>query len=278
MRRLLVGLLTLGAYAAHSAALAKELAGIDDFATSPLRTTLEPDAETVDPGVDDWRVDPGANAREAAVIIAGLEDSALFDRIGLRGGSTDSRAARPIADLANGDFLGPPFWASEADNIAGIAPDRNIFFEYQAIAEAIKFQGLFGLGSPQAHVWRQDQQNRRPGAGLGTLWSLECAPSPETMLFVKGFYSDVFHRSLVEIKPGYAVLDNFSFAAFPPGKLYIGPFAVLTGRWRDKISQAGLQLTFGDIGAFSLTLAGGVSRDTYTGAGVFGLIEASLRF
>ncbi len=98
------------------------------------------------------------------------------------------------------------------------------------------------------------------------------------MFFVKGFYSDVFQRSLVEIKPGYAVLDNFSFAASPPGRLYIGPFAVLTGHWRDKISKAGLQLTFGEIGAFSLTFAGGLSRDKYAGAGAFGMIESSLRF
>jgi hypothetical protein len=73
-------------------------------------------------------------------------------------------------------------------------------------------------------------------------------------------------------------LDNFSFAAFPRGKLYIGPFAVLTGYWRDQISKAGLQLTFGEIGAFSLTFATGLSRDKYVGAGAFGMIESSLRF
>jgi hypothetical protein len=98
------------------------------------------------------------------------------------------------------------------------------------------------------------------------------------MFFAKGFYSDVFQRTLVEIKPGYAVLDNFSFAAFAAQKLYIGPFAVLTGHWRDNISKAGLQLTFGEIGAFTLTIAGGLSRDKYAGAGAFGMIESSLRF
>ena len=98
------------------------------------------------------------------------------------------------------------------------------------------------------------------------------------MFFAKGFYSDVFQRSLVEIKPGYAILDDFSFAAFAAEKVYIGPFAVLTGHWRDKISKAGLQLTFGEIGAFTLTFAGGFSRDKYAAAGAFGMIEAILRF
>ena len=80
------------------------------------------------------------------------------------------------------------------------------------------------------------------------------------------------------MKPGYAVVDSFSFAAFAAGKLYIGPFAVLTGHSRDKFSKAGLQMTFGKIGAFTLTFAGGLARDKYAGAGAFGMIESSLRF
>jgi len=65
---------------------------------------------------------------------------------------------------------------------------------------------------------------------------------------------------------------------FPVGKLYIGPFAVLSSNWQDKISKAGFHLTFAEIGAFSLTLAGGYARERFAGAGAFGLIESSVRF
>jgi hypothetical protein len=275
MRRVLFGLLTFGACATNVAALAEELSAMDDFATSPLRKTLDPQVEIFPFALEDRRFDPRANAE----IAAAPADSMLFDRIGLRVEPVDTQTARPIAELATADFIGPPFWASDQINIVGRKASLNALLGYQTIVDAIKFQGWFGAAA-QARIWRLDQENRRPGGGgaLGTIWELDAAPSSQTMFFAKGFYSDVFQRSLVEIKPGYAVLDNFSFAVFAAEKLYIGPYAVLTGHWRDKICKAGLQLTFGQIGAFTLTFAGGVSRDKYAGAGAFGMIESSLRF
>ena len=274
MRRMLFGLLTLGACATNAAALAEELSAMDD-ATSPLRKTLDPQVEIFPLALEDRRFDPRANAE----IAAAPADSTLFDRIGLRVEPVGTQAARPTAELATADFIGPPFWASDQINIVGRKASLNALLGYQTIVDAIKFQGWFGAAA-QARIWRLDQENRRPGGGaaLGTIWELDAAPSSQTMFFAKGFYSDVFQRSLVEIKPGYAVLDNFSFAVFAAEKLYIGPYAVLTGHWRDKICKAGLQLTFGEIGAFTLTFAGGLSRDKYAGAGAFGMIESSLRF
>jgi len=275
MRRMLFGLLTLGACATNAAALAEELSAMDDFATSPLRKTLDPQVEIFPLALEDRRFDPRANAE----IAAAPADSMLFDRIGLRVEPVDTQTARPTAELATADFIGPPFWASDQINIVGRKANLNALLGYQTIVDAIKFQGWFGAAA-QARIWRLDQENRRPGGGaaLGTIWELDAAPSSQTMFFAKGFYSDVFQRSLVEIKPGYAVLDNFSFAVFAAEKVYIGPYAVLTGHWRDKICKAGLQLTFGEIGAFTLTFAGGLSRDKYAGAGAFGMIESSLRF
>ncbi|MGC1861107.1 MAG: cellulose biosynthesis protein BcsS [Methylocystis sp.] len=275
MRRMLFGLLTFGVCATKAAALAEELSAMDDFATSPLRKTLDPQVEIFPLALEDRRFDPRANAEIAAAPV----DSTIFQRIHLREGPVDPQAARPTAEFATTDFIGPPFWASDQINIVGRKPNLNTLLGYQTIVDAIKFQGWFGAIA-QARIWRLDQENRRPGggAGLGTIWELDAAPSPQTMFFAKGFYSDVFQRSLIEIKPGYAILDNFSFAAFAAGKLYIGPFAVLTGHWRDNISKAGLQLTLGEIGAFTLTFAGGLSRDKYAAAGVFGMIESSLRF
>jgi len=279
MRRMLFGLLTLGACATNAAALAEELSAMDDFATSPLRKTLDPQVEIFPLALEDRRFDPRANAGGSAEIAEAPADSTIFDRIGLREGPVDPWPARPTAEFATTDFIGPPFWTSDQINIIGRKPNLDNLVGYQTILDAIKFQGWFGAVA-QARIWRLDQDNRRPGggAGLGTIWELEAAPSPQTMLFAKSFYSDVFQRSLIEIKPGYAVVDNFSFAAFAAEKLYIGPFAVLTGHLRDKICKAGLQLTFGQIGAFTLTFAGGVSRDKYAGAGAFGMIESSLRF
>ncbi len=275
MRRVLFGLLTFGACATNAAALAEELSAMDDFATSPLRKTIDPQVEIFPLALEDRRFDPRANAAEAAA----PADSMPFDRIGLRERPVDSRPARPTAELATADFIGPPFSASDQISIIGRKPSLNTMFGYQTVVDAIKFQGWFGAVA-QARIWRLDQDNRRPGgaAGLGTIWELDAAPSSQTMLLARGFYSDVFHRSLIEIKPGYAVVDNFSFAAFAAEKLYIGPFAVLTGHWRDKICKAGLQLTFGEIGAFTLTFASGLSRDKYARAGAFGMIESSLRF
>ncbi|HEY8137936.1 MAG TPA: cellulose biosynthesis protein BcsS [Methylocystis sp.] len=275
MRRMLFGLLTFGACATNATALAGELSAMDDFFTSPLRKTLDPQVEVFPLALEDRRFDPRANAEIAAAPV----DSMLFDRIGLRDGPVDTQAARPTAEFATADFIGPPFWASDQINIVGRKPNLNTLLGYQAIVDAIKFQGWLGAAA-QARIWRLDQENRRPsgGAGLGTIWELDAAPSSQTMFFAKGFYSDVFQRSLVEIKPRYAVLDNFSFAAFAAAKVYIGPYAVLTGHWRDKLCKAGLQLTFGEIGAFTLTFAGGLSRDKYAGAGAFGMIESSLRF
>jgi hypothetical protein len=280
MRRMLFGLLTFGACATNAAALAEELSAMDDFFTSPLRKTLDPQAEIFPPASEDRRFDPRANAGGAAVIAAAPKYSTVFDRVSLRDEPADPIAARPTVEFAAADFVGPPFWTDEPNKFVGREPSLNTLLGYQAIVEAIKFQRWFGAAATQARIWRLDQENRRPGGGvgLGTIWELDAAPSSQTMLFAKGFYSNAFQRSFIEIKPGYALLDNFSFPAFPPGKLYIGPFAVLTGHWRDKISKAGLQLTFGEIGAFSLTFASGLSRDRYTGAGVFGMIESSLRF
>jgi Cellulose biosynthesis protein BcsS len=277
MRRMLFGLLTFGACATNAAALAEELSAMDDFATSPLRKTLDPQVEIFPLALEDRRFDPRANAGAAEIADAPV-DLTIFDRVGLRDGSVDPQAARPTAEFATTDFNGPPFWASDQFNIVGGKPNLNTLVGYQSIVDAIKFQGWFGAVT-QARIWKLDQENRRPGGGgLGTIWELDAAPSSQTMFFAKGFYSDVFQRTLVEIKPGYAVLDNFSFAAFAAENVYIGPFAVLTGHWRDKISKAGLQLTFGKIGAFTLTLAVGLSRDKYAGAGAFGMIESSLRF
>ncbi len=274
MRRVLLGLLTFGACATNVAALAEELSAMDDFATSPLRETLDPQVEIFPLALEDRRTDPRANAEIPNAPV----DSTIFERIGLREGPIDLQAARPTAEFATTDFIGPPFWASEND-VVGRKPNLNALLGYQTIVDAIKLQGWFGALA-QARIWRLDQENRRSGggAGLGTIWELDAAPSPQTMFFAKGFYSDVFQRSLVEIKPGYAILDDFSFAAFAAEKVYIGPFAVLTGHWRDKISKAGLQLTFGEIGAFTLTFAGGFSRDKYAAAGAFGMIESILRF
>jgi hypothetical protein len=279
MRRVLFGLLTFGACATNAAALAEELSAMDDFATSPLRKTLDPQVEIFPLALEDRRFDPRANAGGSAEIANAPVDSMIFDRIGLREGPVDPWPARPTAEFATTDFIGPPFWTSDQINIIGRKPNLDNLLGYQTILDAIKFQGWFGAVA-QARIWRLDQDNRRPGggAGLGTIWELDAAPSPQTMLFAKSFYSDVFQRSLIEIKPGYAVVDNFSFAAFAAEKLYIGPFAVLTGHLRNKICKAGLQLTFGQIGAFTLTFAGGVSRDKYAGAGAFGMIESSLRF
>jgi hypothetical protein len=277
---MLFGLLTLGACATNAAAaLAEELSAMDDFFTLPLRKTLDPQVEIFPPASEDRRTDPRANAKRTAVIAAAPTDSTVFNRIGLRDGPLDPQAARPTTEFATADFVGPPFSANEPNEIVGRKPNLNTLLGYQSIIDAIKFQGLFGAAA-QARTWRLDQENRRPGGGvgLGTIWELNAAPSSQTMFFVRGFYSGIFQKSLVEMKPGYAVSDNFSFAVFPRGKLYIGPFAVLTGQWRDKISKAGLQLTFGEIGAYSLTFAAGHSRDKYAGAGAFGMMESTLRF
>ena len=211
MRRMLFGLLTFGACATNAAALAEELSAMDDFATSPLRKTLDPQVEIFPLALEDRQFDPRANAEIADAPV----DSTIFARIGLRGGPIDLQAARPTAEFATEDFIGPPFWASDQINIVGRKPNLNTLLGYQTIVDAIKFQGWFGAVA-QARIWRQDQDYRRPGggAGLGTIWELDAAPSPQTMFFAKGFYSDVFQRSLIEIKPGYAICGRFFVRGF----------------------------------------------------------------
>ena len=66
MRRVLFGLLTFGACATNAAALAEELSAMDDFATSPLRKTLDPQVEIFPLALEDRRFDPRANAGGSA--------------------------------------------------------------------------------------------------------------------------------------------------------------------------------------------------------------------
>lgn len=282
-RRMLFGLLTLGACASNSAVLAEEALSTEDFIPPPLRKTLEPQVEIFS-GVAGTRASNwSADLKRTAATAGGPDVSGIFDHNSLR----DEPNIEPIAmgatapDFANTSPTAPPTWTKELNNILGRNAGGNIPFGYPTIVEAIKFQAWLGSGAAQVYVWKLELENRRQGGEFGyrTGWELDCAPTPQTMFYAKSFYSPVFQTSLVEIKPGYAVADSSNFAAFPIGKFYIGPFAVLNSNWRDKISKAGLHLTFGEIGAFNLSVAGGYAHESlFAGGGAFGLIEASRRF
>lgn len=273
MRRVLIGLLTLGACAWKSVALAGD-AALDDFLAPPLRATLEPQDEI---SYDAPPRHPAA-ARRVAPLNGARDASGLFDRANFL---EEPVLARPSElGVANPDSIDATVWAKPPNNIFGRDPAGNIPFGYRALVEAAGLQGWFGVVAAQAYVWRLDQENRRPGGAFGyrTGWAFDYAPTPGTMLFLKGYASSLFQRTLVEIKPGYALSDDLPFPVFPFGKIYIGPFAVASGDWRDKLSKVGAHVTVADIGVFSFTLAGGYASDRYLGSGAFGLIELSMRF
>jgi hypothetical protein len=190
---MLFGLLTLGACATNAAALAEELSAMDD-ATSPLRKTLDPQVEIFPLALEYRRFDPRANAE----IAAAPADSMLFDRIGLRVEPVDTQTARPTAELATADFIGPPFWASDQINIVGRKASLNALLGYQTIVDAIKFQGWFGAAA-QARIWRLDQENRRPGGGaLGTIWEWTPRRVPRQCFsrkaFIRMYFRDLSSR------------------------------------------------------------------------------------
>jgi len=282
MRRVLFGLLTLGACAANADALANEAVAAEDSSPPPLRKSLDPQAEIFPDAAGAPQSIWSADVKKTAATASPLDVSPIFGRISFREErSIEPILANPAAPDANAALSAPPLWTKELNNILGRDSGGNVSIGYQSIVEAIKLQGWFGVGAAQAYIWKTELENKRQGGGAGYRagWQLDFAPTPQTMFYAKSFYSPVFQTSLVEIKPGYAVLDGFSFVMLPDGKLYIGPFAVLNSNWQDKISKAGVHLTFGQIGAFTLTLAGGYARERFAGAaGAFGLIESSVRF
>ena len=112
---------------------------MDDFFTSPLRKTLDPQVEIFPLALEDRRFDQRANAAGATEIAAAPVDATVFDRIGIRDEPVDPQAARPTAELATTDFVGPPFWASDQINIVDRKPNLNTSLGYQSIVDAIKF-------------------------------------------------------------------------------------------------------------------------------------------
>jgi len=118
--------------------------------------------------------------------------------------------------------------------------------------------------------WRDLAAGRKRGVDV------ECAPTADTMLILRETASSSGPKSLAEAKLGLAASDDAVFGS--KAKLYVGPFAAFDGIRRENASKVGAHLTFGEIGAFQLSVAGGLSKAPEAGRGAFGMIEASLRF
>jgi len=155
MRRMLFGLLTLGACATNTAALAEELSAMDD-ATSPLRKTLDPQVEIFR---SPWKTVGSIRARtprsRPRPRIRRYSTALAF---ALSRGHT-SRA--PDSGTRDADFIGPPFWASDQINIVGRKASLNALLGYQTIVDAIKFQDVRAARKPEFGGWIRKQASRR---------------------------------------------------------------------------------------------------------------------
>jgi len=109
-------------------------------------------------------------------------------------------------------------------------------------------------------------------------WEVDLAPTSSTLAYARGLNAEAARRALVEGKLGLAVFDDVSLPGLPSGKLYLGPFAIMHGLRFDEDAKLGMHMTFGEIGAFHIGIAGGYARGRFGEGGAFGLLESSFRF
>ena len=216
MRRVLFGLLTFGACATNAAALAEELSAMDDFATSPLRKTLDPQVEIFPLALEDRRIRSARERRDPPTRrwIRRYSSASAFAR-----GPIDPQAARPTAEFATHGFYRPAILGKRRMNVVGRKPNLNTLLGYQTIVDAIKFQGWFGAagaspnleaGSGKQALWRR----RWPWNHMGTGRRAE----PPNNVFCKR----LLFRRISEIsrrdKAGLRRIGQFFVRGFRGGK------------------------------------------------------------
>ncbi|HXY59454.1 MAG TPA: cellulose biosynthesis protein BcsS [Methylocystis sp.] len=136
-----------------------------------------------------------------------------------------------------------------------------------------------GAGAAYDFFRRQDRADW--GLGRSTWkggWEIDFAPTGWTMAYARGLTADAARRALVEGKLGLALFDDLSLPGLPSGNLYLGPFAIIHGLRLDEDAKLGMHMTFGQIGAFHIGVAGGYARGRFGEGGAFGLLESSFRF
>ena len=215
MRRVLFGLLTFGACATNAAALAEELSAMDDFATSPLRKTLDPQVEIFPLALEDRRTRSARERRDR-------RRAGGFDDIRAHRPSRGARSTyKPRARRRNSRqrILSARHSGQATNNVVGRKPNLNALLGYQTIVDAIKFQGWFGAagaspnleaGSGKQAPWRR----RWPWNHMGTGRRAE----PPNNVFCKR----LLFRRISEIsrrdKAGLRHIGRFFVRGFRGGK------------------------------------------------------------
>jgi hypothetical protein len=208
-----------------------------------------------------------------------LRDYRGLERLASAGWGQVVVAPQPIdLSVADPSTNSPLSWRQEAEELL-----RRESVGYLNLQSAAAFAALpqpFGAVAAYSALKRQDDEKWRQIGALSVKrgWEVEYAPLNNTMIYMKDSYSQTSQRTLAEAKLGIAVFDPSLWGCRTLGKVYAGPFAVADGLRRDQISKLGAHLTLSEIGAFHLTLAGGVAHEMWRGRGAFGLIETSWRF
>jgi hypothetical protein len=219
---------------------------------------------------------------EATFAITG----ALDNESGIRGriGGSYSRFDYPIY----GDeypIPGSPFgdglpWINQAGKIGGRELEGGALIGYQHVADNWSLMGLIGANVQNDSLTWLDLTNPVQGTrwGFKTVWELDVAPTTETMLYAYGSYSTAFQTAVLDVRPGYKIIDKLSIGGLVLKDIYIGPHGMFISDERDQTSRAGAHLTISEIGPVHVTIAGGYAHDRYNGPGAYGLIETAVHF
>jgi hypothetical protein len=101
----------------------------------------------------------------------------------------------------------------------------------------------------------------------GDVWG---TPTPATMVYAFAEYSTAFATFHVSAKGGIEIISG--------QQLYLGPQLSFFGNERFRQWRAGGHLTGLQLGRLDIDIGGGYLRETDEGNGVYGTIEAKIRF
>ncbi|HYA79669.1 MAG TPA: cellulose biosynthesis protein BcsS [Methylocystis sp.] len=271
MRRLVLSLSTLVVSAASLAA------PIDEGAA--LRPTLPPQSDPPSKTASRFRSSsPPPPPRPLFSIRGGAEIRApAFDG---RSGAVRPFSFLDLQDAGLPNIADHPFLATEnLDSALRRQLSGTSLQDWQYFFIGGRPPAWITAGAAYDFFKRQD----RADWGLGHSswkggWEIDLAPTAATMAYARGLNAEAARRALVEGKLGFAVFDDVSLPVLPVGKLYLGPFAMMHGLRFDEDAKLGMHMTFGEIGAFHIGVAGGYARGRFGEGGAFGLLESSFRF
>jgi hypothetical protein len=131
---------------------------------------------------------------------------------------------------------------------------------------------MVGANYQDQKLDRPDPTNPVQGAKLGFKGQVDTYvnPTPSTMIFALGAYSTAFRTYYTEAKLGVALLHDVD--------VFIGPQFTALGNLRFDEWRIGGHLTGMRLGLIEISLAGGYLRDSNLGSGVYGTVNASIRF